>query len=152
MNPSSKLLAVCLLLAVPFTPTLSQGDEEEDAVRCVRVRQIDRTEVIDGRTIAFHMRGGDIYLNTLRRECRGLDRGRPFSYRTSTGQICSVDSITILEDYGFGLTAGETCGLSMFTPTDEDVLDILKGDAEPAEIDVEEIEIEVTDIELEQDE
>ena len=124
------------LTAMPLHP--ADGDEP---VRCVSLKRIDRTEVIDDRTIVFHMKGGDIYVNQFDRACPNLDRNRAFSYRTSTGQICSVDSITVLENFGFGLRRGASCGLNEFVPADEEHVEMLKGEQEPADVTVEEIDV-----------
>ena len=142
MNRSANLLLLCLLSLLPLSPASAQGDEDNDPARCIRISLIDRTEIIDDRTIAFHMRGGDIYLNQLDRTCIGLDRGDPFSYGTATGQICRNDFITIIERGGFGLQRGASCGLGMFTPTDEESLSMLKGEEEEAEVTIESIEVE----------
>ena len=129
-----------LLLVLPSTD--AQDGDSQEPVRCVALSRIDRTEVIDDRTIAFFMRGRDIYINHLDVECPRLDRERRFSYRTSTGQLCSIDTITVIENTGFGIGPGVSCRLGMFVPTTEEALAILKGDEEPAEITVEDIEVE----------
>ena len=142
MKRQARLLSYFLLSALPLATASSQdsddiddaADAAEEPARCITLSRIDRTEVIDDRTIAFHMRNGDIYLNRLDRACRNLDRGRPFSYRTSTSQLCSVDVITILEEFGVGLSPGASCGLGLFEPSDEEELALLKGEEEPAEI------------------
>lgn len=40
-------------------------------------------------------------------------------YRTSVGQLCDLDIITVLDDIGFGLTSGVSCGLGQFHPVTE---------------------------------
>jgi hypothetical protein len=37
-------------------------------------------------------------------------------YRVSLNQLCDVDTITVLEDFGFGLQQGATCKLGRFAP------------------------------------
>jgi hypothetical protein len=150
MKSILRLLTLATLLPVLSTPGMAQRtqapvDELEadtGAQNCVRLRRINRTEIIDNRTIAFHMRGGDIYLNRLDRACRGLDRGDPISYRTATGRLCSVDMITIVDRFDLGLM-GPTCGLGMFTPTSQEAIDILKGEDEPADVEVTVVPIEI---------
>ena len=46
---------------------------------CVSIRRIDRTEIIDDRTIVFHMIGKEIYLNKLPRRCPGLRSAGTYS-------------------------------------------------------------------------
>jgi len=81
---------------------------------CVSLTRIDRTRVVDERTILFYMRGGDIYLNRLPHRCIGLRRGKTFMYKTSLNQLCNVDIITVLDDIGFGFSRGASCGLGSF--------------------------------------
>ena len=123
-----------------------------DRLRCVSLSSIDRTEVIDDRTIAFYLSGGRIYLNHLDRACRNLARDRPFSYRTSTAQLCAIDVINVVEGFGPGANIGDTCGLGEFVPTDEEEIEILKGEREPVEVKAEEVEVEVEEVEVEVEE
>jgi hypothetical protein len=136
-----------MVLQLPFASAWAQGTASDDPVRCISLARLDRTEVIDDRSIAFFMRSGDIYVNRLDHVCRNLDKGRPFSYRTAIRQLCSSDTITIIEDFGFGFSPGASCGLGIFSPIAEVDLAILKGDELPAEITVEDIDLESTEIE-----
>ena len=131
-----------LLFMLCFASAALFGDEARESLRCLSLTRIDHTEVIDNRTIAFFMLNGDIYINRLDQACRNLDRGRPFSYRTSTSQLCSVDVITLLENFGAGLNPTISCGLGVFEPADEDLIEILRGDEQPADVTVEEIEVD----------
>lgn len=103
-------------------PALAQdGDAvapaEGGPERCITLNRVQRTEVIDDRTLIFHMRGGDeIYLNYLERECPGLKREGRFMYSPTGNRLCNVDNITVLEQWGFGLTRGFTCSLGDFHP------------------------------------
>ena len=81
----------------------------------------------------------------LDRACPGLDRDRPFSYRANNSRICSIDSITVLENSAFGLTRGFTCGLGVFEPSNEEAIALLKGEQEEAEVTVIDIEVEDED-------
>lgn len=142
MKSGLKLLLFACLSPIPMNSAWSQDDDGREPVRCVSLSRIDRTDVIDDRNIAFHMRGGDIYVNELSRACPRLDRERRFSYRTSTSQLCSMDLIRVLENSGLGIRAGIACQLGMFVPATEELVEILKGNEEAAEIEVEDIEIE----------
>jgi hypothetical protein len=64
--------------------------------------------------IDFHMRNGKVYRNTLPMSCPNLGFEQRFSYKTTTGQLCSVDTITVLIQ-GSSIP-GPTCGLSQFAP------------------------------------
>ena len=78
---------------------------------CVSTYQIRSTKIIDNRTIDFKMAGGKTYRNTLSHSCPGLRRDDAFSYRTSTSQLCNVDIIRVVENYGGRLQEGVGCGL-----------------------------------------
>ena len=78
------------------------------------MRSIDRTEAIDNRSILFHMRGRDVFLNDLERDRAGLEREKRFMFEVRTGQLCSTDTISVLEDWGVGLARGLTCPLGPF--------------------------------------
>jgi len=118
-----------------------------DRLRCISLSTIDRTEVIDDRTVAFFLIGGRVYLNHLDRACRNLGRDRPFSYRTSTGQLCSLDVINVIEGFGPGANIGDTCGLGDFVLSDEEEVEILQGERDPIEVEAEEVEVEEVEAE-----
>ena len=146
MKHSLGLLFCCSLFALPLTPVAAQGNDGEP-VRCIQASRIDRTEIIGDQTIVFYMRGrNNIFINRLDRACPGLDRGGPFSYRTTNSRLCNSDSITVLENSAFGLTRGFTCGLGLFEPADEEVIAILKGAEEEADVTVIEVEVEDEDV------
>jgi hypothetical protein len=84
------------------------------AERCIRLNLIRSTTVVDDRTILFYLRGGDVYVNYLPQKCPNLAREERFSYRVPTNQLCQVDTITVLQNFGFGLTPGATCKLGSF--------------------------------------
>lgn len=42
-----------------------------------------------------------------------------FSYKTSTSQLCSVDTIRVLHNYGGQLEEGVGCGLGKFQPMEK---------------------------------
>jgi hypothetical protein len=130
MNRSAMFVAFGLLLQAPFITSSSIGAEKNKTVDCIQLSRIDHTEVINDRNIAFFMKGGDVYLNRLRHSCPNLDDRHAFSYRTPVGRLCSVDVITVLEDYGLGLTRGASCGLGMFEPADADLIASLRGDVD----------------------
>jgi hypothetical protein len=131
-----------LLLSPLLHATVSAQDG--DPARCVRLSLVNRTEIIDERNIAFHMRGGDVYLNRLDRVCRGLRQQRPFSYRSRNGQLCSSDVIIVLENFGGGFTQTNSCPLGYFFPSSVDAIAVLTGEEQPANV-------IVTDIDIEQD-
>jgi hypothetical protein len=85
-------------------------------VSCIRLTEIRNTNIIDNRTIDFHVGGKKVYRNTLPHSCPSLVSEDRFSYRTSLSQLCSVDIIRVLHNYGGGLQEGAGCGLGKFQP------------------------------------
>lgn len=112
--------------------SLAQDEAEEpndveerdlDAEHCVRINDIDEIDIVDGDTLIFRLRGGKVYRNDLPHRCPGLKRNDTLMYRSSIGRLCSVDIVTVLEDWGFGFAPGASCGLGMFHPITEQIAD-----------------------------
>ena len=93
---------------------LAQAQPIGPAVDCITLSNVSHTRVRGDRVIDFHMRGGTVYRNTLAQSCPGLGFEERFTYRTSIGRLCSVDTITVLQ--GNGQSQGPTCGLGAFQP------------------------------------
>ena len=117
-------------LAVACGVASAQNDSAAPATRvperCIQLDRVSRTEVIDDRTLIFHMRSCQIYLNYLERECPRLASEERFMYSPTGNRLCDIDTITVLERWGFGLTRGFTCGLGEFHPISEVELADLK--------------------------
>ena len=128
------LAAACLVLSLsPFAAALADDPPEEGGERCVNMRTVSRTEIIDDQTILFYMRDGEIYRNYLPHRCSGLAREERFSYRTTVSRLCDIDTITVLYNQGVGLSSGASCGLGRFYPISKDEAQALKEppDLEP---------------------
>jgi hypothetical protein len=139
MQSSISLLSVA---AIALTLGLAQAvaeENEEDAgpspfdillgesERCINLNRIDRTEVIDDRTIVFYLSGGDIYVNRLPHRCPGLRSRDGFMYKRTTNSLCNVDTIRVLDSMGGELRPGVGCGLGEFHPVSAGTLDELKA-------------------------
>ena len=84
------------------------------AQSCITTSRIRQSHVRNDWVIDFEMNGGQIYRNTLPFACSNLEFEQSFAYKTSVGELCSVDTITVLHSGGTG--AGPTCGLGEFQP------------------------------------
>ena len=94
----SLILALALSSIVPATA----------APTCLYTYQIDRTKVIDAKTIDFRMRDGTVYRNVLQHSCTTLPF-YGFVYVVHVDQICdNLQSIRVL-------TSNEPCLLGAFT-------------------------------------
>ena len=85
-----------------------------EPVSCISTNRIRDTRVHDDYTIDFHMVDGTTYRQSLRYRCASLGFEERFGYQTTTGQLCSTDTITVLQS-GSGVP-GPTCGLEQFVP------------------------------------
>jgi hypothetical protein len=121
------LLIVSTLAVLTLGATAGMSAKKEPApvravgepVNCVSLRNIRSTNVVDANTIDFKMNGGKTYRNSLPYSCPGLKFEERFSYRTSTNQLCNVDIVRVLHDYGGRLTEGAGCGLGKFQPVEK---------------------------------
>lgn len=109
-----------------------------EAVSCIDINRIDTTNVVSNSVIDFKMRGGKVYRNTLPASCSGLVFEDRFSYRTSIGRLCNVDTIRVLHSYGGRLEEGVGCGLGKFQPVEKTAtsqdISYTEGDWAPFEV------------------
>ena len=106
------------LFAVP-PGALAQDSEEEPVIdenteRCISLRRLRSTDVINDRTIIFRLRGGEIFLNILPRTCPGLGREKRISYSTNVNAICEIDHIAVLHAGAGNMFEGARCRLGVF--------------------------------------
>lgn len=124
----------CAICSLALYGARAQSGSSE--VDCIPLDRVDRTEVLDDRSIVFHMRGRDAYLNQLERECPGLDREKRFMYEVRNAQLCNVDTISVLENWGVGVARGFTCQLGPFQRVSEDeVADLRARTQQPSDDD-----------------
>jgi hypothetical protein len=120
-----------LAVGLPLLCASAQDDEPLDRTPqdCLSVSNIDKTKVLDDQTILFYMRGKRAFRNYLPRKCPGLDREERFMYETRSNRLCSVDTITVLEQWNSRLQPGFSCRLGEFHPlTREEVEDLERID------------------------
>ncbi len=86
-------------------------------VSCITL-PIQESRVRSDRVIDFRSSGRKWYRNELPYSCPSLKSEERFSYSTSLSQLCSVDIIYMLHQYGSSLERGAGCGLGKFQPVD----------------------------------
>lgn len=102
------------LLALGCSPTTTNpsqtepGPEATPQKRCLQITRIFRSEIVDDRTILFHMRDGAIWKNELPNKCYGLRMQGGFGYTTPLDRLCDLDIIQVLGG------AFSVCGLGHF--------------------------------------
>ena len=121
-------LRLCLIaaMALPIGACTAEdeGDREQrirapaievagEPVHCIPTNRIQNTKVHDDYTIDFEMLGNEVLRNTLPHRCSGLGFEERFAHSSSTGQLCSVDTIRVLHTDG---VPGSVCGLGQFVP------------------------------------
>jgi hypothetical protein len=129
----ARVLALALVLSIGSIGTsVAQDDVNEpddaeerdlDSEHCVRINDIEKIDIIDADTLVFRVRRGKVYRNELPHRCPGLRPNDTLMYRSSVGQLCSVDVVTVLENWGFGFAPGASCGLGMFEPITAQIAD-----------------------------
>lgn len=90
---------------------LKRYEATGEVKRCISLNRISTTRVLDDKTILFKMRGRKHYVNRMKHACPSLKREERFMYKTSIGQLCSIDIITVLDSFG---RSWASCGLGKF--------------------------------------
>ncbi len=139
---NSWIATVLVVTLAAFTPAIAEEPEDQpeeeagpsaidallgDSKRCINLNRIDRTEVVNDRTIVFYLRGGEIYVNRLPHRCPGLRSRDTFMYKNTTNSLCNVDTIRVMDSIGGSLRPGVGCGLGQFHPVSEITVEQLKA-------------------------
>ena len=110
---SRSAIAGLLLLSVGPAAAQDQASvpgASSPARICLDLREVQRTETPDDRTILFHMRDGKIWRNTLKQNCPML-RISPYTQVLQNGErVCANQQFIHV------LQTGNTCTLGEFTP------------------------------------
>lgn len=138
---------------VPLLAAASALGQDEDGAfdrtpqDCVIISRIDQTDAVDDQNIIFRMKGREVYRNTLPRKCPGLERENRIAYETRSSRLCSIDTVTVLEDLGAGLRPGFTCRLGEFVPLSPDEIELLelREEDEDGGRTIETVEVEIDD-------
>jgi len=102
--------AIAGLLLLSVGPAVAQGPAPTAGRVCLQLREVQRTETPDDRTILFHMRDGKTWRNTLKQNCPML-RTSPWAQVLQNGEmVCSNQQFIHV------LQTGNTCTLGEFTP------------------------------------
>lgn len=127
MKKLTLILAALCTSGFAEQQAIAQDDEVDDAgaERCINIRRIRRTKIVDDNNIIFYVSNSKAYHNILPRTCNGLKREDRFSYKTSASQLCDLDNITILMGGARGMQPGRSCGLGLFHPISGEQADAL---------------------------
>jgi hypothetical protein len=108
--PSIPRSAIAALVLLSVGPAAAQDPAPAPGRVCLYLRDIQRTETPDDRTILFHMRDGKIWRNTLKQNCPML-RTSPYSQVLQSG-----DMVCANQQFIHVLQTGNTCTLGEFSP------------------------------------
>jgi Family of unknown function (DUF6491) len=87
-----------------------------DPVSCIPLRNVRSTNVPDDRTINFVINNNRMFRNDLPMSCPGLGFNRAFKHNSRSGQLCSANTITVIQPGAGSGQRGPTCGLGRFQP------------------------------------
>lgn len=105
---SEDMKTIAFVAALLAAAIASPAAASEGSV-CLQIRQIDRTKVLDAKTILFKMKDGKVWRNALRSSCPGL-RFDGFVYVVHDDEVCgNMQTIRVLRSH-------EVCMLGPFTP------------------------------------
>ena len=109
MKSLAPFASAALLLLLASSSGVAQAPASAPPTGCLNVRDIQRTEVQDDRTILFHMRDGKVWQNRLRQICPML-KTSPWTQVLHTNQVCANQQFIHV------IQTGDTCSLGDFTP------------------------------------
>ncbi len=106
--------ALIVLTSLPMTAAVAESDSvDAPERRCLSITRIRNIDIVDDRTLYFHMRGGEYdYVNRMPHRCIGLHSRGTFMHSTSTNNYCDLDMITVI-DTSLGMRLG-SCPLGRF--------------------------------------
>ncbi|MDO9488068.1 MAG: hypothetical protein Q7J32_06810 [Sphingomonadaceae bacterium] len=123
-------IAVAAALTAAVSPAFAQSDRAARAqaelakeikgrtagapVKCLNLREIRSTRIIDRTAIVYEMAGGLIYVNTPKGGASSLDKWDVLVTNTHSSQLCDVD-IVKLYDSGSRMSSGFV-NLGAFVP------------------------------------
>lgn len=111
-------LAACTQEAPREMPPAAPAAEAiGPAQDCLSLTQFSETRIRDDRTIDFIGGAGNrVWRVTLPDRCNGLKSTNTFTYATSLSQLCRLDLIYPLQQYGGGFHRLGGCGMGQFVP------------------------------------
>lgn len=94
------------------SPAATDAAATAQAGSCINPTRIKQQEILSDREIRFELDNGEVWTNTLKRECHGLKFEGGFSWNVRGTQVCANEQIITVRN------AGTTCVLGDFTRTD----------------------------------
>jgi hypothetical protein len=121
--PARLTIATAALVLAAAPGTAGQRDRDKvpaatalgKPVNCLRLTDIRESRVRSDGVIDFYTRSGKVYRNHLDGgSCPGLGFEKRYLHKTVAAELCSYDTITVLQSPD--VTRGASCGLGSFEP------------------------------------
>ena len=120
------LMSGCLVAAeeseLEFSPEIekllnetSDEDAYTNSLRCLPVRSVRATRILDDQHVVFEMPRKTYYLVRFEHRCFGLRRDSALIYETRSMQLCRMDPIRAGNATGIGTDIGPPCRIPGFT-------------------------------------
>ena len=93
--------------------------------RCIAVRSIRDSEVLDNRHVVFRLSGQKYFLVQFKHDCQRLRRGSSIAYEPRGSQLCRLDNIRAIDDLRYGGT-GPPCSIPGFYEVTKEQVALLK--------------------------
>lgn len=113
------IVFACVLNLSLVTSSPADDEKTDDARNCIQTRTLKGTAVVDDQNVLFIRPGNSIYHNKLPSVCKGLSKTKQFSYSTTSGSLCNLDSIRVVDTQG---RESKSCRLGYFYSITEDEL------------------------------
>ena len=95
--------------------TFDTDTEYAATERCLSTHRYDSVEVLDDRHLLFRRSPGDeVWLNTLRSRCPGLNRNDTLLFEQTGSQLCNLDTAEVVDRFLFWQRTGPVCSLGQF--------------------------------------
>ena len=105
------VMARVLNLSIAAPSLAADDDEKKESRNCIQTRSLKTTAVVDDQNVLFVKKGNSVYHNILPKACKGLSKYKLFSYTTTSGNLCELDKINVVDGNG---RETRTCSLGVF--------------------------------------
>ncbi len=103
------LAGIALLGVASCASPPADAPSGAQANACINPTRIQKQEIVSDQEIRFVMDNGDVWVNSLKRECHGLKFEGGFTWDVRGTQVCANEQIITV------LSARNTCTLGDFT-------------------------------------
>jgi len=103
----------------------SEMDDYTVMERCLTLRSIRRTRILDDQHIVFEMPSDKLYLVRFKHRCMQLRRDSTLLFDARGSRVCQLDTIRASNSFGVG-NVGPPCSIPGFVPVTSEQVALLK--------------------------